>query len=262
MWTDIRKVDEAHSPSERQGNRPVLPRSTPVVFRKAALHWPALKRWTAEQLLVGYGDRPVSMYRTRNGHIQFDPKTGLIQEKHPLRKVLEPIVQGKPVDLRVRCILARELSEMENDIVIPDYCRRQIRLELNWWLSPPGIRSQLHFDQPDNLLVQIQGTKRVWMFPRTDSKYLRPFLKLSPIPQFSQLDLSGLPSYMPGELRKAHPWYMDLEPGDMVYMPGGLWHYLDSKDFTVSLGFRWSSLLRAPLLIASDIYKSVFGVTK
>jgi hypothetical protein len=60
-------------------------------------------------------------------------------------------------------------------------------------------------------------------------------------------------------LRKAKPLRATLAPGEMLFIPGGFWHYIESPDATLSVGFRWWPWKRLPRLVAAELYKRLRG---
>ena len=62
---------------------------------------------------------------------------------------------------------------------------------LSLWLGPPGHREQLHYDDADNLHMQLAGRKQWSLFPPAckEALYPVPFLSVSDQPNFSQVDI-------------------------------------------------------------------------
>jgi hypothetical protein len=63
---------------------------------------------------------------------------------------------------------------------------------LSLWLGPPGHREQLHYDDADNLHMQLVGRKLWSLFPPTckEALYPVPFLSVTDQPNFSQVQCS------------------------------------------------------------------------
>jgi hypothetical protein len=239
-----------------------LRRGRPVLFRGSAARWPAIVRWTNAYLRERCGERAVTTYAVRNGDLVFDDRAGLRSELVPFAEAIDHIEDGAPIVRRVRARMAEELPELERDVEVPAACRRLLRLELNFWLSGRGIRSRLHFDQPENLLVQVRGAKDVWLFPPGARRALDPFPLGSPNAQFSRIDLAAPGLDRRPQLRALSPWRCTLAAGDMLFIPGGWWHYLSSDEVTISVGIRWWRRRRWPLLALADLYKRARGYVR
>lgn len=108
---------------------------------------------------------------------------------------------------------------------------------LNLWVGPGGHMECLHYDAMDGTLMQLHGSKRVVLFPPSQTFNLYPFpfyahlrygLKLRS--WFSRVypdhpDFESFP-----KLRQAlkHKYDITLNPGDVLYIPAGWWHEVTS----------------------------------
>lgn len=103
----------------------------------------------------------------------------------------------------------------------------------NLWIGPSGHTTCLHYDSVDSLLIQLQGSKKVVLFPPQELKNLYPFpvsvhlkhgLKLRA--SYSQVypdrpDFSTFP-----KLKQAlqQRYDLTLQAGEVLYLPAGWWH--------------------------------------
>jgi hypothetical protein len=119
----------------------------------------------------------------------------------------------------------------------------------NLWISGPGLTVGLHFDPADNLNFQLRGKKSFWLFPPGVGPYY-------PLPMFSQLahisgvfrngpnvDLADFPRFDPSRGMR-----VDLEEGDILYLPAYWWHQVDSLgEENLNLNFWWFPTLTKQL---------------
>lgn len=103
----------------------------------------------------------------------------------------------------------------------------------NLWIGPGGHTTCLHYDPVDSLLIQLQGSKNVALFPPQELNNLYPFpvsvhlkhgLKLRA--SYSQVypdrpDFATFP-----KLRQAlqQRYDLTLRAGEVLYLPAGWWH--------------------------------------
>jgi lysine-specific demethylase 8 len=111
--------------------------------------------------------------------------------------------------------------------------------QMNLWMGR-GTKSGLHFDFADNLFLQTYGTKWVVLAPPTASRYLYPF---SDVPHKSQIDpetpdLKAFPLFARCKLYAA-----TLEPGDVLFIPKGWWHYLRADNVSISVNCWYGELM-------------------
>ncbi|GAB3462192.1 hypothetical protein GCM10027321_23640 [Massilia terrae] len=107
-----------------------------------------------------------------------------------------------------------------------------------FWLGPAGTVTPLHADYDDNIFVQLWGAKRIFLAPPHHDEFLYPreanaLLFGSPFdpaaPDFERFPLA----------RQASIIEFVVEPGDMLYVPAGWYHQVQSLAFSLSAN-RWS----------------------
>jgi len=129
----------------------------------------------------------------------------------------------------------------------------------------PFIRSQLfvgqvgtlviaHFDQADNIFLQVRGSKRILIFdPHSGFRGLCPYPVHHPYDQRAQVDLET-PDYSRfprlAELRGAGAEAV-LKPGDALFIPAHWWHHVESTagapEWCISVNF-WFDVVTPHLL--------------
>jgi len=93
-----------------------------------------------------------------------------------------------------------------------------------------------HFDGFENLLICLCGTKRVWLYPPSDARYLYAAAgdKLDPsrsaAPPFQAFEdmSSELRATFPN-VKHTSPLEVTLYPGDMLYLPACWWHCVEGS---------------------------------
>lgn len=109
----------------------------------------------------------------------------------------------------------------------------------NIWIGPGGHNECLHYDPMDGTLVQLYGSKKIVLFPPTQTQNLYPFpiathlwrgLKLRA--WFSQLypeqpDFESFPKFQQALAEKQE---VILQPGEALFIPTGWWHEITALD--------------------------------
>ncbi|MDV2996015.1 MAG: hypothetical protein N4J56_005669 [Chroococcidiopsis sp. SAG 2025] len=104
---------------------------------------------------------------------------------------------------------------------------------INLWVAPGGHLECLHYDTLDGLLIQLYGTKKVLLFPPSQTYNLYPFSIFVHLLRGLELrawfstvypenpDFGAFP-----KLKRALEFKQEviLEPGEMLYIPMGWWH--------------------------------------
>lgn len=155
----------------------------------------------------------------------------------PLGDYCKHVQENPGTDLL--CVEYPTPEELLDRMKVPDYC------ELPWSVEPlvsflfvanKGNYAHLHFDGDFRgvLLYQVFGRKRVVMVP------LEAQEKISPSMNFSKLLLQNL-----AETEKLHllrylgAYDCLISPGDTVFFPPSIWHYVEYLDNGMSVNFRF-----------------------
>lgn len=127
---------------------------------------------------------------------------------------------------------------LKKKLPLSDLCKFGTARIINCWLGPKATKSTLHYDGDQNFLIQAQGRKRVQLISPIYTKYLYT-KSISFYDGFSDVD-----SYDPDYTK--HPDFKNvtieqdiLEPGDILYIPPGWWHNIQSLDISVSYNIWW-----------------------
>lgn len=140
--------------------------------------------------------------------------------------------------------LLDQIPELCNALeMCPRLCTSPL-LHRNVWMGTGGTRTPLHYDSYDNLLVQIVGYKYVRVYDTAESD------KLYTIRGGCESDVSaqGNMSAVNCELEdfEEHPLARDatyqevyLGPGDCLFLPARMWHYVRSLSTSISVNYWW-----------------------
>ena len=118
-------------------------------------------------------------------------------------------------------------------------------------LSARGARSILHFDQYDNLFVQISGSKRFKIYDPHQTCNLYPYPVHHPMDTRSRVDLEQ-PDYdaFP-RLKRAKGVELVLHPGQTLFLPAYWWHEviteptISETELTISVNFWFEATSRS-----------------
>lgn len=110
---------------------------------------------------------------------------------------------------------------------------KQPASSFNLWIGPRGHIECLHYDAMDGTLIQLHGSKRVVLFPPSQTFNLYPYpfyahlwhgLKLRS--WFSRVypdcpDFRAFPRF---QAALSHKYDFELHAGEVLYIPAGWWH--------------------------------------
>ncbi len=179
-------------------------------------------------------------------------------EQYTQQDELEPTSQQKIGVHEVAYLAQNELfHQVKNDIAIPQFCEHgeynvgEGKLyQAMIWMGPRHTVSPLHFDPLDNILMQVVGWKRVFLFPPDDNqtegkRTIKPSWHYAG-ENGNQYNTSAVDIENPNHELFPHfgssapiPYECILGPGDGLFIPKRWWHHVRSLELSVSSNVWW-----------------------
>lgn len=225
-------------------NRDFFDESKPVIFSGQAASWPCVKKWNLDYFQMGYGQKDVLLV---NAQGLTSRQNNSDYEFLTIKDLIENIKQGGDKYLRFSPLLENNPQLVED-------------LDMKWlgmmkglktfastyymFIGGKGKKTLLHTDQPCNLYVQVYGEKRWTLYSPEDSSLIYPVIAntayvKSPV-DVDHPDDEKYPLFKYATAFEAH-----LRPGDILYVPPHIWHFVENLDDTIAVGYRFSSLKAA-----------------
>ena len=162
-----------------------LAKNQPLLIKHGGKNWPAITLWQRDylankkdliipQFFSGLGqhssfapvDKPCWNNRYRNQKIKLFPQI-------EFQKLSQKISEEPQLNYVAFITLSARSSLLDN-ITKPDLLEKQNINSINFWYSYGNLHTGLHYDDYENILVLVKGTKRVFLYPPNQSKFLYP----------------------------------------------------------------------------------------
>lgn len=214
----------------------------PVVLTDLARDWPAMQRWSPQDLKTRFGHLEVEIQAQRNADPQYEQNKLNLRRVARLSDFVDQVLTGGPTNdyymtANNEVLRRPEFAPLLADIgTLPPYCdATQLQRLSSFWFGPAGTVTPLHHDTLMLLHTQIVGRKR-WRFvsPLETPKLYNHNGVFSPI-DVDRPDLERYPLFA-----QARVIEVIVEPGETIYLPLAWWHQVTSLD--VSLSFSFSNL--------------------
>jgi lysine-specific demethylase 8 len=193
---------------------------TPAVFRGMAADWPATRKWSFAHVASLSPDLPVKVVvgnretnETRFAHSTLGAYIEILERNAPPE---EEQVYLKEFDL------LRRFPELRADLRRKQLFPRGSLSACSAWIGPTGARTGLHYDLLDNLAITISGTKRFYLAPPGTVEHAGTVSRK--YDAWARLSRLGVAELTAGHVTTDDFFVIDLEPGDMLYVPAGWWH--------------------------------------
>ncbi|XP_055624074.1 bifunctional peptidase and arginyl-hydroxylase JMJD5 isoform X2 [Toxorhynchites rutilus septentrionalis] len=219
-------------------------KSEPALLRGIIDDWPAMQKWHDLEYLVGLaGERTVPV-EIGSQYSSDDWSQRLVKFRDFIVTNLTETSKDGPDDQNgvKRAYLAQhelfdQIPELRKDIFVPDYIgRTDVSPRIKAWLGPKGTISPLHTDPSHNLLCQVFGSKTIILASPGDTLNLYPHEHFI-LNNTSQVDAKHLDFDRFPLAREVRFRQLVLRRGDILYIPPGWWHYVESLEPSFSVSF-------------------------
>jgi hypothetical protein len=199
-----------------------------------------VQTWTPDFFAERYGSVRVELTTDRNLDPEYEWKFQNSVKGVTLRELVER--QRREPESNDYYLVARNmffdqpaLADLRNDLQPPadiinrnDYGPGTMKL----CLGPKGTLTPLHHDLHSILFAQVFGTKHVKIIPPFDTRFVYPQKRF-----YSPVDPENVDAARFPEFRKATVLDVIVEPGDMLLLPVGWWHWVRALDVSISATF-------------------------
>jgi hypothetical protein len=135
------------------------------------------------------------------------------------------------------------LSGLADNIDLPSWINPECIASSNLWAGSGDNATVLHFDPWDSLLVLGQGKKEVVVIPDVETPRCHPYSAYNFFALnegrvlHSQVNPLNIQKKYQAEFSKIKALRGSLESGDVIFIPAGFWHFVESQEVNVGINF-------------------------
>jgi ribosomal protein L16 Arg81 hydroxylase len=155
----------------------------------------------------------------------------------PFAEYLDMILRKEVSDLRIFIFNLFKLEPgLLEDFDFPPIMDGYLKDHPYLFFGCGGSDVRMHYDidLSNVFITQFHGTKRITLFEQDQSKYLYKY----PFTTHSAVDMSNIDYDKYPALKYAQGYQCDLKHGETLFMPSGIWHYIQYIDSSFSLSLR------------------------
>ncbi len=235
-------VERRHSVSKEEFVERFVRGSRPLVLTGVAEDWPAMQRWSPQDLKQRFGHLDVEIQAERGADPRYEENKLDHRRQLRLADFVDRVLAGGITNdyyltANNEALRRPEFAPLLEDIgSLPDFCNRaELAARSSFWFGPGGTVTPLHHDSLMLLHTQVVGRKRWRFISPMETPNLYNYARVySPI-DIDRPDLNRYPRFS-----KVTVLEVVAEPGDTVFLPLGWWHQVAALE--VSLSFSYSCL--------------------
>ena len=209
----------------------------PVILLDLMHTWKAMSQWDPEYLKEHCGNETVEIMTGR----ETDPEYEKNSEKHKstilFREYVDMVTSaGESNDFYLVAnnhFLEKEgMKRLYDDIEpFPEYMHSiNLAGSVFFWFGPAGTITPLHHDTMNIFMAQVYGRKRVILIPSSQTH-----LVYNNVGVYSEVDCENPDYYNHSSFQDVTKIELVLEPGEVLFLPVGWWHYVKALDISITV---------------------------
>ena len=207
--------------------------------------WPALQKWNFDYFRQRCGEREVEVQFGRNSDNNYEinqPKLKRVMKFGAYVDLIEQsgVTNDYYMTANNNSQNKQALAELWQDIVqVPEYLDGSSPDNGFFWFGPAGTRTPFHHDLTNNFMAQVIGRKRVRIMPACELPYVYNQTHCYSLVDGGNINLEQFPL-----MQQAQVLDCILNPGEILFLPVGCWHYVEGLDVSVTvsfINFRWDN---------------------
>jgi hypothetical protein len=210
----------------------------PVVMTGAMDDWPAMTRWTAEELKRRFGDRVVSVQANRDSDANYEVNSDKLRSEMRFAEFVDITETGGETNNYYITANNSEtntetLKDLWKDIIpFPEYLRDDPANRGFFWFGPKGTVTPLHHDLTNNFMAQVRGRKLVRLVAPYELPSLYNNRHCYSAVNLDKIDYNQFPLF-----RNVAVIDVEIGPGDLLFLPVGWWHHVRGLDTSITMTF-------------------------
>ena len=168
-------------------------------------------------------------------------------EKRKTRNEKRMRTEQKEIAYASQHALFHQAPALARMVGVPAFTLGRLKADrgaVNAWVGTAGTRTALHRDPYQNLLCQCAGFKYVRLYDARETGFL---YAEKPLCEGNENTFTKSAVRVEDPDLKRHPLFAKaafvetvLRPGDALFMPKGMWHYVRALTPSVSVNFWWN----------------------
>lgn len=205
----------------------------PLVITGMMDSWPAMNKWSFEFFRDLNSESTVHI---EEGNIM-QGETGF--RKQTFRDYIQQLIEQDSESAAGAYLsvfkVFDEFPQLRDDVDFSLLNQHKIKHSTVGWLGPAGTVTGYHIDWGDNILAQVHGRKCVHLAAPEDTPNMYVSKKFDQGARLSEVDLHNWDEEKFPLFGKVKHQKIILDAGQMLFIPRGWWHHVESMDKSISV---------------------------
>lgn len=231
-------VERKYKLSRQEFLRDYYSTNRPVIIQGAMDNWTAMTKWKPAWLKQNFGKRVVEVQANRNSDRMYEINMDKHKKQMLFGDYVDMITSNESTnDFYMTASNTTKnmeaLKELWDDIdMLPEYLDPQSDRKGFFWFGPAGTITPLHHDLTNNFMAQVCGRKLIKLVTACQTPYVYNHWHC-----YSEIDMDNIDYARYPLFQKVNVMELILEPGEILFLPIGCWHYVRGLDISITMSF-------------------------
>ena len=230
---ETRGIESVQEIDPQEFFKEFIARNRPLIMTGMMTRWSAMKRWSFEFFRDLQSEESVLL---EEGNVMQE-KTSFRKESFSdyISKLINDSESGERKAYLSVFPLFDQFPHLRNDVDFSILDQFKLKSTAVGWIGPAGTVTGYHIDWGDNILAQICGRKCLHLVAPEETASMYVSKKFDHGTTISEVDLHAVDESRFPKFREATHHKIILHPGQMVFIPRGWWHHVESLDRSISV---------------------------
>jgi hypothetical protein len=210
----------------------------PVIITGMMDDWPAMRKWNLDYFRSQFGEREVEVQFGREADANYEMNNAAHKRRMTFGAYVDMVDGAGPTNdfymtANNDSINRSALTGLWDDVVqVPEYLADDPANRGFFWFGPAGTVTPFHHDLTNNFMAQVMGRKRLRLMPACEVANVYNHRHCFTQVDGRRIDLQRFPN-----MSRVQMLECVLEPGEMLFLPVGCWHFVEGLDISVTIAF-------------------------
>jgi len=232
------EVPRCHKLSRNEFFESYYTTGRPVIITGMIDDWPAMSKWNLDYFRSRCGDRMVEVQFGRDTDAHYEINKLAHRKTMSFGDYIDLVQNAGPSNdyymtaYNEGCNRSA-LAELWHDVVqIPAYLSSEESTQGFLWFGPAGTITPFHHDLTNNFMAQVVGRKRLLLMSACDIPNVYNHEHCFTHVDGRHVDVERFPM-----MRDARMVECMLNPGEVLFLPVGCWHFVEGLEVSVTVSF-------------------------
>lgn len=242
---DLKPIERVEASSAEEIARLMETARRPLIFAGAKHDLEFLRSWDLD--FLAKMDTKVPVQKPEADGVNYF----INYEQMPMSEVVERIRQGDGVYIGAKKITGPKgvrsdvdgLGGLADKMLMPKWIDVSRIHNANFWLGAGNNNTLLHYDAWDSVLLLGMGEKEFVVFPDTESPRMFQYsaFNFKALVEgrvlHSKIKPLNIQKPYQKEFSKAKGFRGTVKPGEVMFVPAGFWHFVESTGTNIAINF-------------------------